>query len=278
MIELSRTITFGQYINNGSALTRMDPRTKLLCAVLLIALVSSVRSFFAFAICLILCVALQYLSRLSVAYVLRMFKTFLPFLVFIYIIQVLFYYAPNAHLTILWHWQFLSISREALLNSTVTMIRVFFLYYLVSMLMFTTSLVDLTDGLEALLSPLQKIGIPVNPFIMVLVIALKFVPIFVTEIERLFKAQTARGVNFNQGNIFQRVRKIAPLLIPLFVSGFKRAQSLTVAMEARCYGSHPGWRRSKRRVLRMQRFDVLALLCTLLTCLVAVVVTIVAPF
>src|SRR5690348_13814846 len=107
MIELSRTITFGQYINNGSALTRMDPRTKLLCAVLLIALVSSVRSFFAFAIGLIFCAVLQYLSRLSVVYVLRMFKTFLPFLAFIYIIQVLFYYAPNAHLTILWRWQFL---------------------------------------------------------------------------------------------------------------------------------------------------------------------------
>jgi energy-coupling factor transport system permease protein len=277
MIELSRTITFGQYINNGSALTRMDPRTKLLCAVLLIALVSSIRSFFAFAVCLIFCLVLQYLSRLSVAYVLRMFKTFLPFLAFIYIIQVLFYYTPNTHLTILWHWQFLIISREALLNSAIIMVRVFFLYYLVSMLMFTTSLVDFTDGLEALLSPLQKIGLPVNPFIMVLVIALKFVPIFVTEIERLFKAQTARGVNFNQGNIFQRVRKIAPLLIPLFVSGFKRAQALTVAMEARCYGSHPGWRRSKRRVLHMERFDVLALLCTLLTCLIAVVVTIVAP-
>lgn len=278
MVELSRTITFGQYINNGSALTRMDPRTKLLCAILLIALVSFVHSFLAFALCLLSCLLLQRISRLSIAYVLRMFKTFLPFLAFIYVIQILFHYAPNTPQTILWHWQFLSISREAILTSTITMIRVFFLYYLVSMLMFTTSLVDFTDGLEALLAPLQKIGLPINPLIMVLVIALKFVPIFVAEIERLIKAQTARGVRFDQGNIFQRARKIAPLLIPLFVSGFKRAQSLSIAMEARCYGSHPGWRRSKRRVLRMERFDMLTLLCTLLICLAALLLTLFAPF
>src|SRR5581483_7961560 len=258
--------------------THMDPRAKLFCAFLLIALVSFVSSFLAFVICLLFCVVLQRVSRLSTAYVLSSFKAFLPFLAFIYIIQVLFYYAPNTHQIVFWHWQMLSISREGLLISAITMIRVFFLYYLVSMLMFTTSLVDFTDGLEALLAPLQKIGLPINPLIMVLVIALKFVPIFVTEIERLIKAQTARGVRFDQGNIFQRARKIAPLLIPLFVSGFKRAQSLSIAMEARCYGSHPGWRRSKRRVLRMERFDMLALLCTLLICLIALLVTLFAPF
>ncbi len=278
MIELSRNITFGQYINNGSVLTRMDPRVKLLCAFLLIALFSFVSSFLAFAICLLFCIVLQRVSRLSTAYVLSSLRTFLPLLAFIYIIEVLFYYAPNIHQTVFWHWQFLSISREGLLTSTIAMIRVFFLYYIVSMLMFTTSMIDFTDGLEALFAPLQKIGIPINPFIMVLVIALKFVPIFVTEIERLIKAQTARGVRFDQGNVFQRARKIAPLLIPLFVSGFKRAQSLSIAMEARCYGSHPGWRRSKRRVLHMERFDVLTLVCTLLTCLVTLLVTLVAPF
>jgi energy-coupling factor transport system permease protein len=278
MIELSRNITFGQYINNGSVLTRMDPRTKLCCAFLLIALVSFIHSLLAFVICLLFCIVLQQVSRLSTLYVLRSFKTFLPFLAFIYVIQVLFYYAPDTHQTILWQWQFLSISREGLLISAITMIRVLFLYYFVSMLMFTTSMIDFTDGLEALLAPLQKIGIPVNPFIMVLVIALKFVPIFITEIERLIKAQTARGVRFDQGNIFQRTRKLAPLLIPLFVSGFKRAQALSIAMEARCYGSHPGWRRSKRRALHIERFDILTLVCTLLTCGVAVLVTVVAPF
>lgn len=279
MIELSRNVTFGQYINNGSALTRMDPRTKLFCIFLLIVLVSVARTFSAFAVCLLFCVALQWASRISAPYVLRSFKMFIPFLAFIYIIEVLFYYAPtNQHLTVLWQWAFLSVSKEAIIFSTITMIRVLFLYYIVSMLMFTTSLVDITDGLEALLSPLQKIGIPINALIMVLVIALKFVPIFISEIERLMKAQTARGVRFDQGNVIQRTRKVAPLLIPLFVSGFKRAQTLSVAMEARCYGSHPHWRRSKRRALRFERFDALVLAVTLLTCGIALLISFFLPF
>jgi energy-coupling factor transport system permease protein len=278
VIELSRNITFGQYINNGSALARMDPRTKLLCAILLIALVSFVSGFGALAICLFVCIVIQWISRISTPYVLRGFKPFLGFLAFIYVIEILFYYAPSQHQTILWHWWLLSVSKEALLSSTVIMIRVFFLYYLASMLLFTTSLVDLTDGLDALLSPLQKIGIPVGAFTMVLVVALKFVPIFVTEIERLIKAQTARGVRFDQGNVFERARKLAPLMIPLFVSGFQRARALSTAMEARCYGGRPGWRRSKRRALTFTHFDALALTFTLVACIVTIIANIFVPF
>jgi energy-coupling factor transport system permease protein len=278
MIELSRDITFGQYINNGSQLVRMDPRTKLVCAILLIALVSIVSNFSSLALCLLVCIIIQWTSHISTSYALRGFKPFLGFLAFFYVIQVLFYYAPGQHLTIYWQWWFLSISKEAILTSTVLMIRVFFLYYLASMLLFTTSLVDLTDGLDALLSPLQKIGIPVSAFTMVLVVALKFVPIFVTEIERLVKAQTARGVRFDQGNLFERVRKLAPLMIPLFISGFQRAKLLSTAMEARCFGGRPGWRRSKRRALTFTRFDALALAFTLVACAAATITNIFVPF
>src|SRR5882672_6730114 len=143
------------------------------------------------------------------------------------------------------------------------MVRVLFLYYFVLMLLFTTSLVYQTDGMEVLFSPLQKIGLPVNAFVMVFIIAMKFVPIFVAEIERLIKAQAARGVRFDKGNLIQRTRKIAPILIPLFVSGFKRAQTLSIAMEARCYGGRPGWHRSKRRELHFARYDIQALIFTI---------------
>ncbi len=278
MIELSRNITFGQYINNGSSLARMDPRTKLFCAIILIALSSLLNSFVAFAFLLLFCVVLQWASRISTSYVLGSFKPFVGFLIFIYIIEVLFYYSPNQHQTIYWHWAFLAVSKEGLITSAMTIVRVLFLYYFVSMLMFTTSLVDLTDGLEALLSPLQKLRIPVNAFIMVLVIALKFVPIFVAEVERLIKAQSARGVRFDQGNVFQRTRKMAPLLIPLFVSGFKRAEVLSTAMEARCYGGRPGWRRSKRRALHFVRYDALVLAVTLVATIVSVGINIFSPF
>ncbi len=276
MIELSRDIAFGQYINNGSRLTRMDPRAKLICAVLLIALVSYVNTFTAFALCLLGCIVIQWESRISLAYILRSFRAIAIFMVVIYIIEVVFYYSPTQHTTLIWQWGIFNISWEGIIRSALIMVRVIFLYYLASMLLFTTSLIDLTDGSEALLSPLQKLGIPVNAFIMVLVIAFKFVPIFVSELERLMKAQAARGVRFDKGNFIQRAMKLGPLLVPLFLSGFRRAEALSIAMEARGYaGAVRGWRRSKRRALRFKRYDIAAMILTTVFCIATVVVNII---
>jgi energy-coupling factor transport system permease protein len=275
MIELSRNITFGQFVNNGSPLARMDPRAKLLCVIFLLACVSYISSFAAFALCLLFCIVIQYMSRLSVSYVLRSYRIFLGFLAFIYVMLIVFYYVPpGQHQTVYWHWWLFTVSREGITSSTIAMIRVLFLYYFVSMLMFTTSLVDMTDGLGALLSPLERIGLPVNAFVMVLVIGLKFVPIFLGEIERLIKAQSARGIRFDQGNLIQRWLKLAPLFVPLFVSGFKRAQVLSTAMEARCYGVRPGWKRSKRRALHLIRFDALSLIITVISCVLMVMISV----
>jgi len=130
-----------------------------------------------------------------------------------------------------------------------------------------------------LLSPLGRIGIPVTYIVMVFVIAFKFVPIFITEIERLIKAQTARGVRFDKGNFIRRAMNIGPLLIPLFLGGFRRAEALTVAMEARCYGAgRRGWRRSKRRALHFNRYDIWVLAFTIVFCIVTLIVNFVAPF
>ena len=278
MIELSRSITFGQFVNNGSKLTRMDPRIKLLCTILLIALVSYVGTYAAFGICLLGCLLVQWTSRLPGSYIWRTFKPIFILLVFIFALQVLLYSSPTQHTTLIWHWGIFSLSQEGILHSAAAIVRALFLYYLTALLLFTTSLVDLTDGMEALLSPLQKLGLPVNAFIMVLVIAFKFVPILVGEVERLTKAQAARGVRFDSGNFIQRALKIGPLLIPLFLSGFRRSEVLAMAMEARCYGGgRRGWRRSKRRQLHIERFDVLALSFVLAFCIVAVLVNIFAP-
>ena len=279
MIELSRNITFGQYINNGSVLMRLDPRAKLLCALILIALFSYVGSFTALALCFLCCIFLQVVSRISVLYVLRGFRLIVIFLGFLYILQVVFYNSSTQHTTLIWQWGIFAISWEGIFRSSVTIIRILLLFYLASMLMFTTSQVDLTDGSEALLSPLQRLRIPVNGMVMVLVIAFKFVPILVTEIERMIKAQAARGASFTQGNVVQRVTRFSSLLIPLFVSAFRRAEALTIAMEARCYaGGVRGWRRSKRRELHLQRSDVLALALTIIFCGVTVIVNLVARF
>ncbi len=276
MIQLTRDITFGQYINNRSALTRMDPRTKLFCAILLIVFVSFVGSFIAFAVFLLFTVLVQWVSRLPVTYVLRGFRPFIPLIFFFFFVSVLFY-TPPAHTHLLWQWGIFSVAWSGILSALLGMVRLFFLYYIISLLTFTTSLVDLTSGLQALLAPLQRIRVPVNAFIMVLVIAFKFVPIFIAEIERLVKAQTARGVRFDEGNFIQRVLKLAPLFVPLFVSGFKRAQLLSVAMDARCFGSRPGWRRSTLRVLTFERFDALVLLGTIVTCIVMLAINIFSP-
>ncbi len=277
MIELSRTITLGQYINNGSPLSRIDARVKLLCTITLLILVSAISSFTAFLPCLLFCLAILWLSRISATYILRGFKPFTGLLIFIFLFQVFLYQpAPQPHL--LWHWGILTLSWASVLLSVLLIVRCLFLYYLISMLMFSTSLVDLTDGAESLLSPLEKIGVPISAFIMVLVIAFKFVPIFLTEIERLMKAQTARGVRFDKGTIFQRASKIGALLIPLFMSGFKRAETLSVAMEARGYGGRPGWKRSKRRVMRLQRGDIFSLLLCLLVCTAIITITFLACF
>ncbi len=279
MIELSRDIIFGQFINNRSALTRLDPRAKLLAAVLLIALVSYVTTFIAFALCLLYCILLQWASRISLSYVMRGFRALVIFLIVIYVVEVLFYSSSTQPKTLIWQWGVFNISWEGIIHTALITVRVLFLYYLANMLMFSTALVDLTDGSEALLSPLEKIGIPVNAFIMVLVIAFKFVPIFVTEVERLMKAQAARGVRFDQGNFIKRSMTLGPLLIPLFLNGFLRAETLATAMEARCYmGGRRGWRRSKRREIHFTQGDILALAFTIVFCIATIIVNIFAPF
>jgi energy-coupling factor transport system permease protein len=152
----------------------------------------------------------------------------------------------------------------------LTIIRVVLLYYLTSTLMFTTGLVDLADGLEALLEPLKRLRVPVNELIMVLVIAVKFVPLLVAELERLIKAQAARGVRFDQGNLLQRARKLGGLLVPIFINAFGRAEILIMAMDARCYRGGRG--RTKRRRLVFRRSDALALAVALLIALGSVAV------
>lgn len=277
MIELSRYIPFGQYVNNGSKIANLDPRTKLVGAVLLIACISYISHLPAFLLCLIFCLILQWASRISFFYVLRSLRPFAIFLLLTLVIEVLFY-VPSKPTPLLWHWWVLSISWDGIAISILSMVRVLLLYYLAAMLTFTTSLVDLTDGLEVALAPLQKIGLPTNAFVMVLVIALKFVPIFVGELERLMKAQAARGMNFGQGNLIQRVVKLASLLIPLFTSAFKRVKTLSIALEARGFGGKKGWQRSKRRKLQFQSFDILSLVLTMIVVIAMIVANSFSPW
>ena len=235
MLELQRNVIFGQFVETGSVIHRMDPRIKLAAVFVMLVASFLIDSFLGFAILLPLLVLIQVISRVPLGYVLRGSAIFLGFLVFILFFQVLFYPGDAPESTYLWRWGFLSISTEGLRSAAILGLRVIFLYFITTMLMLTTSLVDLTNGLELIFGPLQRIGVPVNELVLVFVIAIKFVPIFIEELERLARAQTARGVPFDEGGAIKRARRIGRLLVPIFIGGFARADLLSTAMHTRCY-------------------------------------------
>jgi energy-coupling factor transport system permease protein len=266
-IEFSRDITFGQFLDLGSPLHRLDPRTKLVGAIVLMATVLLARSFLVLIPVAIALAAVQVISKIPLSYVLRGMRLLIGTMLIIFVFQVLFYPMP---VDPLWRWGVVSISWVGIIQSLQIVARVLLLYYLTTTLMLTTSLVDLADGTEIGLGPLKRIGIPVNELVMTMVIALKFVPLLVSELERLVKAQAARGDSYDQGGLFQRVQKIGALLVPLFVSALARAEVLTTAMEARCYRGGRG--RTKRRVLRFGVGDAIALLAVLVTAASSIVI------
>lgn len=257
MLELQRNVIFGQFIDTGSPIHRMDARIKLVATFVFIVASFLIDSFLGFALVLPLLALIQFVSRVPLGYVLRGSRFFLGFLVFILFFQVLFYPGEVPESSYLWRWGFLSISTEGLYTAGILGLRVVFLYYVTTMLMLTTSLVDLTNGMELIFGPLQRIRVPVNELVLVFVIAIKFVPIFIEEVERLARAQTARGVPFDEGGAFKRARRLGRLLVPIFISGFARADLLTTAMNTRSYRG--GRYRTKLRQLHSTGTDWLML-------------------
>jgi energy-coupling factor transport system permease protein len=233
VLELQRNVVFGQFVETGSVIHRMDPRIKLAATFVMLLASFVIDDFLGFAVALALLALIQIVSRIPLGYLLRGSGFFLGFLLFILAFQVLFY--PGEVSDYLWRWGILSVSTEGLRAAGILGLRVIFLYYVTTMLMLTTSLVDLTNGLELIFGPLQRLRVPVNELVLVFVIAIKFVPIFIEEVERLARAQTARGVPFDEGGAIKRARRLGRLLVPIFIGGFARADVLTTAMNTRCY-------------------------------------------
>jgi energy-coupling factor transport system permease protein len=233
VLELQRNVVFGQFVETGSAIHRMDPRIKLAATFVMLVASFVIDDVLGFAVAVALQALIQIVSRIPLGYLLRGSGFFLGFLLFILAFQVLFY--PGEVSEYLWRWGILSVSTEGLRAAGILGLRVIFLYYVTTMLMLTTSLVDLTNGLELIFGPLQRLRVPVNELVLVFVIAIKFVPIFIEEVERLARAQTARGVPFDEGGAIKRARRLGRLLVPIFIGGFARADVLTTAMNIRCY-------------------------------------------
>lgn len=253
-MELARNVTFGQYVERDSVVHRLDPRLKILLLFFMVIYLFFIHTFTGYFVLMgFLFISIR-LSKLSIPYVLKGLKPMIIFLIFVWAFQVLFYARPNiTDGAIWWQWGMLSFSAVGLRTATLLMVRVILLFLTITMLTFTTDLVDLGDGSERLMKPLQKVGVPVNELVMVFVIAVRFVPTLIEELERLMKAQTARGADFETGNFLVRTRRIIPVLVPLFINSFKRAEELILAMESRCYTGGKG--RTKRRTLAFSRRD-----------------------
>jgi energy-coupling factor transport system permease protein len=267
VLELQRNVIFGQFVDTGSFIHRMDSRVKLAAVFVMLVASFLIDSFLGFAVAALLLALIQVVSRVPLSYVLRGSAFFLGFLLFILFFQVLFYPGDVPESSYLWHWGVLSVSTEGLRSAGILGLRVVFLYHVTTMLMLTTSLVDLTNGLELIFGPLQRLGVPVNELVLVFVIAIKFVPIFIVEVERLARAQTARGVPFDEGGAFTRARRLGRLLVPIFIGGFARADVLSIAMHTRCYRG--GRYRTKFRQMSAGASDWLTLALIIVWMLVA---------
>lgn len=265
-------IAFGQYCEGNSLLHRLDPRAKIIITILYIVAIFLAKNIFAFALLLLFTAALVLMSRLSVRVILNGLKPILFIALFTAVINV-FFYKGDEPLVAFW---IIKIYKEGLINAGLIVLRILMLLTATSMfLTYTTTPIALTDGMEQLLSPLSKIGVPVHDFAMMMTIALRFIPTLIEETEKIMNAQKARGADFSSGGLVKRARAIVPIIIPLFVSAFRRAGDLATAMECRCYTGGKG--RTRMNVLRAGVKDVLFTLLIIVLGAAIVVINIYAP-
>ena len=249
-------ITLGQYYPANSVVHALDPRVKILLLIAYIVGVFLVPDLTGFALVVLFLLFSCRLSKLPVRILFKGLKPLRFILIFTFILNLFFTGGETALLNL----GFAVLTREGLINALRYSLRLVFLVLGSSLLTLTTAPVTLTDGLERLLSPLKVIHFPAHEMAMMMTIALRFIPTLLEEADKIMKAQSARGADFESGRLFQRARAMVPLLVPLFVSAFRRAGDLAMAMEARCY--HGGEGRTRLHVLKMQRRDWLAILVT----------------
>ncbi len=251
-----RDVSFGQYYPVPSPLHRLDPRTKLLATIIYIVTLFFINTFTGFGIMAIFLLVVVLISRVPFGKVLRSVKAVLFLLVFTLIISFFFYRGSPENL--IWEWGVIHMYWDGLWNSLKLCIRLLLLVMGPALLTLTTTPVELTDGLESLLKPLALIRLPVHELAIIMSIALRLIPTLMEETDKIISAQKARCAEFESGNIFKRAKAMLPVLIPLFVSSFRRADDLADAMDSRCYRGAKG--RTRMKVLKMRVGDWLSLL------------------
>ncbi len=246
-----RDITLGQYYPEQSVIHRLDARTKILGTLLYIIEIFLVNSFAGFGLVILALGVLIGISRVPVRFIFKGLKA-VVFIILLTFVLNLFMFDG----TVLWHWKFLTITYEGMYRSCFMALRLILLIIGTSMLTLTTKPMELTDGLEKLLKPFNRFGLPSHEIALMMSIALRFIPTLLEETDKIMKAQQARGADFESGNLIQRVKNMIPILIPLFVGSFRIAQDLALAMEARCY--HGGVGRTRMKEIVFSRRDGVA--------------------
>lgn len=249
-------VIFGQYYPQKSFVHRMDPRAKIVLMIAYIVAIFVADNFFGLAAVTLFLIVTVIFSRVPFGSVLRSVKMILFLIVFTAILNLFFYSTEGVHL--IWQWGILALSWESIVNMIFLAFRLFLLVMGTSILTLTTAPVELTDGIESLLKPLKYIKFPVHELALIMSIALRFIPTLMDETNRIIAAQKARGADFETGGLFKRAKAMIPVLIPLLVSAFRRAEELGDAMDARCYSGAKG--RTKYKKLTFTWRDLAATL------------------
>ncbi len=246
-----KDITLGQYYPGDSPIHRLDPRVKILLTMVYIILLFLVKNFTGFLAYAVFTFAVVGVSRIPLRYVIKGLKPLLFIIVFTGIINIFMtpgtiaFQIPYTWITATW---------EGMHMAAFLVIRLTFLIMGTSLLTLTSSPISLTDGIEHLLSPFKKIGVPAHELAMMMTIAIRFIPTLMEETEKIMKAQTSRGADFETGNLLRRAKALVPLLVPLFISAFRRADELALAMECRCYNGGTG--RTRMKQLKVTKGDI----------------------
>jgi len=238
----------GQFFPGDTIVHRLDPRVKIITAVYFIVVLFIIKGFWAYALTAAAVMTVVAISGIKIKFIVKGLKPLLIVLIFTAVLNAL--YTPGE---ILWQWWILKVTKEGLIVAAYMIVRIMLLIMGTSLLTYTTSPMKLTDAIEKLLSPLDKIHVPVHEFAMMMTIALRFIPTLIEETDKIMNAQKARGADFSSGGIMKRARALVPILIPLFISAFRRADDLATAMECRLYKG--GGKRTRLYELSMTKED-----------------------
>ncbi len=247
-----KDITIGQYFPGKSCIHSLDPRFKIIITAIFIAMLFSAKTLWALAVGIAFMVLAIGLSKIPVKLVIKSLKPIIPIIIFTAVLNIFFMDGGKT----LIHWWIIRITTEGVNTSIFMIIRIITLIAGTSLLTYTTSPIILTDAIESLLSPLKKIKFPIHELAMMMTIALRFIPTLIEETDKIMAAQKARGADLETGGLLQRAKALIPILIPLFVSAFRRAQELALAMECKCY--HGGEGRTRLRQLKSGIGDYVA--------------------